>query len=203
MTTRPATNLTGFVNYATARPTARASAIRRAELGDYNPRGDFYRRMRVAVQADRRTARDGSAVEAAVVNADSRRKPRFARLTANWEKIYHRWDSCKPHEIHRVEVDVAGLSLSVSPTFAELRPDGILEIVVVRYAENAHSIEDLDMILRVVQRAYRRTHPAAVVVCVDLWGARLRTSEGRDLTRHDTRIETDAAGLAYALRNAA
>lgn len=59
------------------------------------------------------------------------------------------------------------------------------------------------MVLRVVQRAYEGAEPGFEVVYVDLWGGRTQAIDGRTLTRHDTRIDTDAAGLAYALRHAA
>lgn len=55
----------------------------------------------------------------------------------------------------------------------------------------------MDMVLlHLFQRANTQLYPKAVISVIDLPGARM--SEGVDLTQHDLRIDTDAAGLAYA-----
>lgn len=200
---KPETRLGGFVAYATSRPTARAGAIRQAIGGDYKVEQDFYRRFRLAVDADRRGARNGSAIAAAVANANEHKAARFTALARRWPSVATRWDDCRHTEVERATINIAGLGLTLSPSFAELHPDGLLELVTMCYANKKYSASDIDMVLRVVQRAYEPLHPKATITFVDLPGRRIRTSAGKDLTRHDTRIETDAAGLAYALRNAA
>lgn len=199
----PETRLGGFVAYATARPTARASAIRQAVGGDYKIEQDFYLRFRRAVKADRQGARDGAAIAAAVTNATPKKAQKFAQLAANWPKVSHRWAHASPAVVDRASVVIAGLTVTVVPSFVEEEANGQLEIVVMGYAADRLSAVDIDMILRVVQRAYAPLYPAARVAYVDLAHARVRTTDGRDLSRHDTWIDTDAAGLAYAMRNAA
>lgn len=199
----PETRLGGFVTYATSRPTARAGAIRQAIGGDYKVEQDFYRRFRLAVEADRRGARDGSAIAAAVANANEHKAARFTALARRWPNVVARWDQCRHVEVERAAINIAGLGLTLSPSFAELHPDGLLELVVMCYADKKYSASDIDMVLRVVQRAYSSLYPSAMITFVDLPGRRIRTSQGKDLSRHDTWIETDAAGLAYAMRNAA
>ncbi|MBX9244657.1 hypothetical protein ICW40_07515 [Actinotalea ferrariae] len=199
----PETRLGGFVAYATARPTARASAIRQAVGGDYNVVQDFYLRFRRAVTIDRQGPRDGAAIAAVVASATPKKARKFAELAANWPKVSQRWANTSPATIDRASVTTAGLTVTVAPSFVERDTNGELEIVIMGYAAERLSAADIDMILRVVQRAYAPLHPAARVAYVDLAHARVRTTEGQDLRRHDVRIDTDAAGLAYAMRNAA
>lgn len=199
----PETRLTAFINYATARPTARAGAIRQAVGSDYKVEQDFYLRFRRAVTTDRQRGRDGAAIAAAVTNATPNKAQRFAELAANWPKVTQRWAHTSPATIDRTSVVIAGLTVTVAPSFVEQDASGQLEIVIMGYAAERLSAADLDMVLRVVQRAYAPLHPAARIAYVDLAHARVRTTDGKDLSRHDTRIDTDAAGLAYAMRNAA
>lgn len=199
----PETRLGGFVAYATARPTARASAIRQAVGGDYKVEQDFYLRFRRAVTTDRQGPRDGAAIAAAVTNATTKKAQRFAELAANWPKVSQRWAHTSPAAVDRASVVIAGLTVTVVPSFVEQEANGQLEIVIMGYAAERLSAADLDMVLRVVQWAYAPLYPAARAAYVDLAHARVRTTDGQDLRRHDIRIETDAAGLAYAMRNAA
>lgn len=201
--TTPETRLSGFLAYATARPTARAAAIRLAIGGDYKIEQDFYKRFRGGIEADRRGLRDGSAVEAAVTNATEKKVARFTHLAKQWKKAAPRWADCTPIDIEKAVVNIAGLGVSLRPSFAETRPDGTVEIVWVNYCDKGYTATDIDMVLRLFQRAYTPLHPDAVITVVDLSSGRVRTSEGVDLTKHDLRIDTDAAGLAYAMRNAA
>lgn len=199
----PETRLSGFVAYATARPTARASAIRQALGDDYRVEQDFYLRFRWAVETDMRGPRDGAAIAAAVTNATPKKAQKFARLAANWPKVRQRWAYSSAAAVDRTSMVVAGLTVTIAPSFVERDSNGRLEIVIMGYAAQRFSAADLDMILRLVQRAYAPVHPTACVTYVDLATPRVRTNDGRDLSRHDTRIDTDAAGLAYAMRTAA
>ncbi len=199
----PETRLSGFVAYATARPTARANAIRQAIGGDYKVEQDYYLRFRRAVEAEMRGHRDGSAIKNAVTNATEKKANRFALLAANWPKVAQRWASSTPAEVERAFVTVAGLTITIAPSFAEIDAAGQLEIVLMGYSAHGYTTADIDMILRLVQRAYTPALPNARVTYVDLATPRVRTTDGRDLSRHDTRIDTDAAGLAYAMRTAA
>lgn len=200
--TTPETRLSGFIAYATSRPSGRAAAVRQAIGGDYRVEQDFYLRMRRAVEADRAGARDGEAIAAAVRNATPKKVRRFAALGKNWPKVSARWDDCTAAEVERASVTIAGLTVSLSASFAERHPDGTLEIVMMGYSA-PEAAADLDMVLRVVQRAYSPLYPDANITYVDLGRGRVRTTVGRDLRHHDMRIDTDAAGLAYALRMAA
>lgn len=199
----PQTRLSGFITYTTARPSARASAVKQAIGADYDFVADHYLRLRRAVKADRRGTRDGAAVAAAVANATPKKAASYTVLGKNWPKIARRWQECKSVTVDDAEIFIAGLRVLVRPSFAELHPDGALELVVMGYSAANHPADALDTVLRLVQRAYAQLHPEAVVTYVDLYTKRVRTSEGRDLSSHDIRIDTDAAGLAYAMRNAA
>lgn len=203
MNNHPETRLSGFIAYSTSRPTSRAAAVRQAIGGDYKVEQDFYLRFRRAVDADRRGLRDGSAITAAVANATPKKAPRFTHLAKKWPKVFPRWDKCTPATVDRAQLNVAGLTVTIVPSFAEQHPDGHLEIVIMGYSAAKHPSADIDMILRLVQRAYTPLHPSAEFTFVSLDTAQVRTTLGRNLERHDMRIDTDAAGLAYALRTAA
>lgn len=198
----PHTRLTGFVNYVVASPRTRPAAVKQALGTDYHVSHDFYLRMRSAIAADRRTTRDGAAVDAAAANATTKKRTAYRRLATNWPAVLGRWASSHPTAVERVDLDVAGLQLTISPAFAELHPNGTTEVVVVRYPaplSNRH----LDLIVRLIQRAYAPTVPNLVATVVDLQEPKLRSSEGRtDLSGLDPWIDTEAAGLAYALRAA-
>lgn len=198
------TRLTGFLNYLTATPTRRAAAIRQATGTDYDPLHDYYMRMRRAVAADRRTTRDGQAVTAAATNATPTKRTRFEALAANWQPLTRRWRSSAPATVHRTDVVIGGLTLTISPSFAELHPDGSLEIVLVRFAATPLTRLQMDLVLRVMQRAFTPIHPDCDLTFIDLATKTLRTSRGRAtaLEALDTWVDTEAAGLAFALRAA-
>lgn len=198
------TRLTGFLNYVTASPTRRAAAVRQATGSDYDPAHDYYLRMRHAIAADRRTTRDGAAAAAAVKNATPKKRERFEVLAGNWRRIARRWSDCTPASVSRTDVAVGGLTLTISPSFAEVHPDGTLEIVVVRFAATPLSRQQMDLVLRLMQRAFDPSHPDCVLTYVDLGSRTVRNSRDRAtaLASLDTWAETEAAGLAYALRAA-
>lgn len=203
MNNHPETRLSGFIAYSTSRPTSRVTAVKQAIGGDYKVEKDFYLRFRRAIDADRRGLRDGSAIAAVVANATPKKAPRFTHLAKKWPKVFPRWDKCIPTPVDRAQLSIAGLTVTIVPSFAEQHLDGHLEIVIMWYSATKHPSSDIDMILRLVQRAYKPLHPTAEFTFVSLDTAQVRTTVGRNLERHDMRIDTDAAGLAYAFRSAA
>jgi hypothetical protein len=197
-------SFTQFVKYASTPPNRRGPVVGQIVGGsDYSPVTDFYLGMRHALGSDRRTTRDGTAVEAAAVNATMRKQARYSTLASAWSAVIGRWQACTAVPVDRTRIAIGGLSVRVPAPIAEEHEDGTVELVKVHLAEPQLDPAVVDMILRLYQRAYAAEYPGAVITFVDLPRRRLLTSERRDLSTLDFWIETDAAGLAYALRNAA
>jgi len=193
----PEVRLTQFVNYASTAPSRRKSFL--ADSGGYVFYKDFYLRFRRAVMSDRRTTRDGAAVHAAAQNATPRYARRYGELATKWSTEIDRWGECTGLDVEQVTYPVGGLDVLVSVPFAEVYPDGGVELVFVRFTKDPRDGDVVDMMLRLVQRAYAGSLPEAVVTFLDLEHEVIRSTAGRDLSGHDFWIETDAAGLAYVL----
>ncbi len=124
-------------------------------------------------------------------------------LASAWSNVLERWAACASVHVERTRIAIGGLSVRVPAPIAEEHEDSTVELVKVHLAEPELDPTTVDMFLRLYQRAYAADYPKAVIAFVDLSRGRVWTSEGRDLTGLDFCIETDAAGLAYALRTAA
>ncbi|MGF0118676.1 hypothetical protein ACQFYA_20485 [Promicromonospora sp. Marseille-Q5078] len=192
------------MKYASTPPNRRGPVVGQIVGGaGWSPRTDFYLGMRHALVSDRRTTRDGAAVEAAAVNANTRKQARYSALASAWSNILGRWAACSSVHVERTRIAIGGLSVRVPAPIAEEHEDGTIELVKVHLAEPELDPTTIDMFLRLYQRAYAAEYPEAGITFVDLSRGGLWTSEGRDLAALDFWIETDAAGLAYALRTAA
>lgn len=195
--------LNGFVKFISGTPSKRGEAVRQAAESDYQFFRDFYLRFRQAIDADRRTTRDGAALEAAVTNADKRHAGRFALLAGRWATVIPRWDAAARTTVSAVDVVVGGLTLTVSASLAEVLPDGRVEIVFVKYNSDAISDDEMGAVLRVMQLAFAAEHPSGVLTFINLSTGRVLTAGmGDDLSRFDPAIEAEAAAMAEALRAA-
>lgn len=193
----PEVRLTKFVSYASTAPSRRWAVA--ADTSGYVFYKDFYLGLRRALSSDRRTTRDGAALHAAAQNASARHARRYSELAAKWSAEVDRWNDCVGHDVEPMTHMVGGLAIHVSVPFAEIYPDGTVELVFVRFPKDPLEGRVIDMMLRLVQLAYAELIPGAVVTFLDLERGVLRTTEGRDLSGQDFWIDAEAADLANAL----
>lgn len=195
----PTLYISGFTKYLGAPPQRAGVVARRlaAQVGtQYDPRTDFWKPMRPALVNDRRTTRDGQAVWAAAQNATASKKAHYAAVARGWEQVIPRWDggTCVP--VPTLVVEIGGLSVKISASFAERHPDGELEVVYTHL--NSAPLPDPlpDAVIRVLQRR----HPQATITYVDAHRPdRIRSSHGRDLTPYDAYLDQAGMYLAHVL----
>lgn len=185
---------------APARVGGAAQSLRASYGVAYSPARDFWRGMRCALPADRRTTRDGEALRAAATNArNPKKKPLYAAMADAWPEVAKRWASHEHYPIQPKTVTVGGLDIRVSPSFAEAAADGTVEIVLVSFVEQKLDNTAIDAALRVMQRAY----PGTECVFVDLRRETLRTTHGRTPDQLDGWLESSTLYLAHILADAA
>jgi hypothetical protein len=140
-------SLNEFTTYAGTTPSGRGPLVHRMlNGGAYNPAQDFYRGLRPAVMNDRRTTRDGAAVEAAVTNAHEKKRARYARLAEKWSALIPRWSDSNPIQVDRTRLLVGGLSIKVPAPIVEQHPDGAIELAYVYFKEQSPIPAVTDMI---------------------------------------------------------
>lgn len=191
--------ISSLISYLASSPIARSRVVTDlATRGEYSPGRDFWRGFRVGITNDRRTSRDGAAARAAANNAPPSRRSKYAHAADDWDAVLERWDQCAPITLGARVVMLGGLSVSVSPSYFEQRPDGAIEAVVVRLV-NAELPEHVRRgVLRLLQRAY----PEATPVLIDL-PRQMAHEPDANLVQLDAWLESEAAGLAFLLEQAA
>lgn len=184
-----------YVNAPTpARRAARARELRE-RTGAYEAAHDFWLPVRSAIQRDRATTRDGSAVRACAREASSRRHDAYTRVAARWNEVLPRWE----HSVHesstvgRVDFDVAAVELR--PAFTERRADGRREVVLAWLLTEPLATRTAHGALRLGQKAW----PGDVVVVVDVQRAGLVSTEDVDVSGLDDELADEVRRLAATL----
>lgn len=204
MSAIPRTTLASLAQYLNAAPGRRGAVtrtLRQREETAYHPAFDFWRPLRQAVVRDRKTDRNAAALRAAAANApDPRKKPLFAAAADSWAELCERWSGHSPAHIEAASIELGGLYVKVAPLFAEQDADGRVEVVLVRFAEEELARDVVGAILRIVQRCY----PEHDAVYVDVRRKSVSSTRTmRNLSAYDAYLESEAAGLAHLLADAA
>lgn len=192
----PRLNMSAFVRYTNAPPKrrqTRARSIREQSSAEYNPGTDFWRRMRLAIYNDRRTTRDGSVVQDAVLTAIAKKRPSFQAVADKWPSIAARWDGSEFRVPGTSTVVIGGLEIGVKPLFCESWPDGSNEDILVWMNEEQPGPESIDGALRLLSRA--DVSPNAIATFVDARRGQVWTSADRDLSELDEWL--DEIGAAF------
>ncbi len=187
-----------MVKYLNARP-ARAGVVANqiaAQVGQpYFLPGDYWKSMREALVADRRLTRDGQALAAAAQNArDPKKKASFAAAAHNWAELAPRWDGCEHVHLPATTVTLGNLPVRIPALCAERRPDGQLEVLLVRFNLEELGSDAVQGALRILQRAY----PGATVTFVDVPRKKVTAARG-DLATYDAYLDQAGMYLAYIL----
>lgn len=194
--------LGGLLRYLIASPASRGSSIRRLRTeaeSSYSVQTDFWLTMRHAVAADRRTTRDGAALRAAASNASEKRRASYALAVARWSDVSPRWADCTPEPVENASVSIGGVELTFRPSFAERRPSGELEVVLVWYRKDKPNEDVVRAALLTLTLAY----PECAPVFVDLPRAAVHTDTGPRLRRYEAWLTAEVAGLAHLLAQVA
>ncbi|TDE88181.1 hypothetical protein EXU48_23970 [Occultella glacieicola] len=186
----------GYITTPDSRLRNRARMLR--DVSPYDPAKEYWRHVRLGVEKDRRTTRDGQAVYAAALSARRGREENFRHVAEVWERIVRRWRRHQRVVVDPVTINIGGADVVVRPRFAERDPSGQREIVFVRFSVTAPlDVEKANKILRIAQRAY----PRDTVVIVDLPCGEKAYVAGpaRNLSRYDEALERDGLHIASIL----
>lgn len=190
-----ATDVLKYVNAGT--PARRARVVRDIveRTGAYEPALDFWMPIRSAIRSDRATSRDGAAVRRAAARANPRRRPSYERVALAWDGIHPRWRTASHEPITPADARLGDLLVEVRPAFAELRPDGTLEVVGTWLLADELTPLAFDVGLRLIERAF----PGVVAVVCDIQRERVASAEGWDLSGLDDQLVAHAMALSGEL----
>ncbi|ASR55585.1 hypothetical protein [Cellulomonas sp. PSBB021] len=186
---------TDVLKYVNAGSPARRTRVVRdivERTGAYEPALDFWMPIRSAIRSDRATTRDGARVRGAAARANPRRRPSYERVALAWDRVHPRWRAARHESTTPADARLVDLLVEVRPTFAERRPDGILEVVGTWLLADELTPVAFDLGLRMIERAF----PGAVAVVCDLQRERVASSEGWDLSGVDDLLVDAATALS-------
>lgn len=193
-------NLGTFVNYVNAPDGSRRSRAQNARVqseSEYAIETDFWKRMRAAIVADRKTTRDCAAVDEAAARATEKKQPSFSAVAANWPRICQRWQSSSFMKSPSGIVTIGGLEVAVRPLFSEVLPTGLVEHAIVWMNKPEPSDSAVQGAMRLVTKL--DPDPSCRAVFVDARRGRLWTGFAESLKENDSWL--DGIGAAF-LRDA-
>jgi hypothetical protein len=190
--------ISGFLRYLNSTPLLRESIA--ASLRDpspWSPAQDYWLYMKNALLKDRRTLRDGTAMENAAAKAIPKRTKNYQIAAASWRQVAPRWAACRKGKLDPQTVTVGGLEVSVRPTFVEVSPSGQEEAVFVWF----NQAPLVDAAEKSVLLLARRAYPWARASVVDLGKGRgtCHIASAQRLARYNAWLQSEAAGLAHLL----
>ncbi|MFI8526278.1 hypothetical protein ACIGB8_17600 [Promicromonospora sukumoe] len=189
--------LSQFSNYLAAAPGADrvVEEIRDQLACDYEHWRDHWKPVKDALFRDRKGSRDGQELADIVAGAAARRQASYTQAAERWAQLTPLWDGLEYKRLSTQSVQVGDLTVKVPQLPAELRPDGTLEVLVVRFNQSALPLHVIYGALRIVQRA----HPEATITFVDVPRLATYSSQDRDLTRFDEWLTQAGNDLAQLL----
>ena len=194
-------NLSGFVSYVSAPAARRRDQAQRTRLqseSEYSPATDFWKGMRTAIQWERKTTRDGSALREAALRAVAKKQPSYQLIADVWPAIAQRWAHSSHAKPTVRELRIGGLDIAVRPLFSELMPDGSDEHVMVWMNKARPSDTAVQGALRLLTLLDEESSVRAVFV--DTRRRQIFTATAEDLRDID---ETLSRTCASFLRDAA
>ncbi|MEU4386267.1 hypothetical protein [Promicromonospora sp. NPDC023805] len=196
------TYISMFTKYLAATPAGAANVggrIARESGGSYAYWADFWRPLRNAFTADRRTTRDGQALEAATANvSDVKKKGPYAAAARNWAELAPQWDGLEHEQMPAASVTIGGLTVKVPAQCAERYPDGELEVLYARFNLDQLPDDVVHGVLRVLQRAFPT---ATSITFIDVARTRTYTTRGLDLTGYDAWLDQAGTELDQYFRD--
>lgn len=193
-------NLGTFVKYVSASDGSRRSRAQDARVqseSEYAIETDFWKRMRAAIVADRKTTRDCAAVDEAAARATEKKQVSFSVVAAQWPRICRRWESSSFVKPPAGIVTIGGLEVAVRPLFSEVLPTGLVEHAIVWMNKPEPSELAVQGAMRLVTKL--DPDPSCRAVFVDVRRGRVWAGSADSLQENDSWL--DGIGAAF-LRDA-
>ena len=194
-------NLGTFIKYVNAPDRSRRSRAIDARVqseSEYAIETDFWKRMRAAIVADRKTTRDCAAVNEAAARATEKKQASFSAVAANWPRICRRWEASTFVRPPSGIVTIGGLEVAVRPLFSEALTTGLVEHAIVWMNRPEPSESAVQGAMRLVTKL--DPDPGCRAVFVDARRGRVWTGLAESLQENDSWL--DGIGAAF-LRDAA
>lgn len=159
--------LGAFIRFVNATPKARpriARQIAEQVRSEYDPATDFWRPMRQAINRDRKTTRDGSAIRQLVVSAPPRRRPSFEEISDRWGDVATRWTSAGYTASTTNHVDLGEIQIRISPLFSERWADGHAEAAHVWFNKEELQPDTVQGVQHLLTRDGQASHLAPVFI---------------------------------------
>lgn len=190
--------MTRFVKYVLS-PGAQRFTLVRSFDDNYSPAKDPYRRIRLAIQAGRRTGMDEAAMDGAVRNCRPQLRGHYIDIARGWLSfIAPRADTTlvSPGTARWHTID---LTVRVTPDLVLAHPDGTTDAVKLYFYNDPLPAQAAEVTLWLMQQTLDQTHPGARPMVLDVRRRREHTRL-RPAPGYASWLESEAASLAFLYR---
>ncbi|WP_433233868.1 hypothetical protein ACQP2H_31855 (plasmid) [Micromonospora sp. CA-248260] len=187
-----------FVKYIMSPGTQRFTLVRGFD-DMYHPAKDPYRRMRLAVQAGRRTGKDKAAMDSAVQNCREQIRAHYIDIARGWLSFI------EPHANTAFVSPGTGrwhttdLTVRVTPDLVLLHPNGTTDVLKLYFYNDPISTQAAEITLWLMRQTLDQTHPGARPMVLDVRRQREYTRVSSN-PGYSSWLESEAASLTFLYR---
>ncbi|MGC4855520.1 hypothetical protein ACLQ24_19525 [Micromonospora sp. DT4] len=191
-------SMTRFVKYIVSPGTQRFALVRSFD-DEYSPVKDPYRRMRLAVQAGRRTGKDEAAMNSAVQNCRAQIRGHYIDIARGWLSFIEPRADTVLVSSGTGRWHTTDLTVRVTPDLVLTHPDGTTDALKLHYYSDPLTPQAAEITLWLLRQTLDQTHPGARPMVLDVRRRREYTRV-KHSPGYASWLESEAASLAFLYR---
>lgn len=191
-------SMTRFVKYVFSSGAQRIALVQSFD-DTYSPVKDPYRRMRLAIQAGRRTGRDEQAMNSAIQNCRAQMRGHYAEIARGWLPFIEQRNDTTVITPGTARWRTSDLTIKVTPDLVLMHPDGSTDAMKLHLHSDPIPTQSAEVMLWLMQQTLGQSHPGARPMVVDVRRRKAHTSL-QPWPGYAIWLESDAASLAFLYR---
>ncbi|MGC4808660.1 hypothetical protein [Micromonospora sp. DT233] len=187
-----------FVKYVLSPGTQRFALVRSFD-DSYSPAKDPYRKIRLAVQAGRRTGKDEAAMNSAVQNCRPQVRGHYIDIARGWLSFIEPRADTALVSPGTARWHTTDLTVRVTPDLVLIHPDGTTDALKLHLYSDPLTTQAAEITLWLMSQTLDQTHPRARPMVLDVRRRREYTRV-RPSSGYASWLESEAASLAFLYR---
>ncbi|MEU7176059.1 hypothetical protein ABZ949_31755 [Micromonospora tulbaghiae] len=187
-----------FVQYVMSPGTQRFALVRSFD-DTYSPARDPYRKMRLAVQAGRRTGKDEAAMNGAVRNCHEKFRSHYLDIARGWLSFIEPRANTALVSSGTARWHTTDLTVRVTPDLVLMHPDGTIDALKLHLYNDPITAQAAEITLWLMNQTLDQTHPGARPMVLDVRRRREYTRV-RPTPGYANWLESEAASLMFLYR---